>query len=115
MGIVRKSRVAVIENNPEGGPFKVARLTAKGLEVRQAYLQRLAEIEERWVTRFGAAPIACFRAFLEELAGQGPALSSPRFKGLEPYADGWRASVRKLLTLPHFPMVLHRDGYPDGS
>jgi hypothetical protein len=115
MGIVRKSRLAVIENNPEGGPYKVARLTAKGLEVRQAYRHRLAHIVERWSTRFGSGPIGRVRAFLEELAGQGTAESSPLFKGLEPYPDGWRASVRKPLTLPHFPMVLHRGGYPDGS
>ena len=37
------------------------------------------------------------------------------FGGLEPYPDNWRASVRRPATLPHFPMVLHRGGYPDGS
>ncbi len=115
MGIVRKSRVAVLEDNPGGGPYKVARLTAKGLEVRQAYHHRIAAIEERWNTRFGAAPISRLRASLEELAGQGTAESSPLFKGLEPHPDGWRASTRKPPTLPHFPMVLHRGGYPDGS
>jgi hypothetical protein len=115
MGIVRKSRVAVIDDNPDGGPFKVARLTAKGLEVRQAYLHRLAGIEEHWKTGFGSGPIGSVRTFLEELAGQGTAESSPLFQGLEPYRDGWRASVRKPSTLPHFPMVLHRGGYPDGS
>jgi hypothetical protein len=114
-GIVRKSRLAVIEDNPEGGPFKVARLTAKGLEARQAYRHRLAGIEGRWIAHFGAAPIARLRTLLEEIAGQGTAVSSPLFKGLEPYPDGWRASVRKPSTLPHFPMVLHRGGFPDGS
>ena len=113
-GIVRKSGVAVIEDNPGGGPYKVARLTAKGLEARQAYGHRLAEIEEHWITRFGSESIGPLRAFLDELAGQGTAGSSPLFKGLKPYPDGWRASVRKPLTLPHFPMVLHRGGYPDG-
>jgi hypothetical protein len=37
------------------------------------------------------------------------------FRGLGPYADGWRASVHKPDTLPHYPMVLHRGGFPDGS
>ncbi len=32
-----------------------------------------------------------------------------------PYPDGWRAKVPKPATLPHFPMVLHRGGFPDGS
>ena len=40
---------------------------------------------------------------------------SPLFRGLEPYPDGWRAKVRKPDTLPHYPMVLHRGGFPDGS
>jgi hypothetical protein len=35
-------------------------------------------------------------------------------RGLEPYRDGQRASVRKWDVLPHFPPVLHRGGYPDG-
>ena len=42
-------------------------------------------------------------------------LASPLFAGLEPYPDGWRAAVRPPATLPHYPMVLHRGGYPDGS
>ena len=45
------------------------------------------------------------------LLSQPPVL----FGGLEPYPDNWRASVRRPATLPHFPMVLHRGGYPDGS
>lgn len=27
----------------------------------------------------------------------------------------WRSWVRTAETLPHFPMILHRGGYPDGS
>jgi hypothetical protein len=52
------------------------------------------------------------RAALEPLAAGQP---SPLFGGLEPYPDNWRASIRRPGTLPHFPMVLHRGGYPDGS
>jgi hypothetical protein len=114
-GIVRKSRLVVIENNPEGGPFKVARLTAKGLEAQKAYHHRLSEIEQRWLIRFGSERVRRLQTSLEELAGQGGVESSPLFKGLEPYPDGWRASVPQPSTLPHFPMVLHRGGYPDGS
>jgi hypothetical protein len=35
--------------------------------------------------------------------------------GLEPYPDNWRTDVRPPQMLPHFPMVLHRGGFPDGS
>lgn len=45
------------------------------------------------------------------LDGQPPVL----FGGLEPYPGNWRASVRRPATLPYFPVVLHRGGYPDGS
>lgn len=40
---------------------------------------------------------------------------APLFGGLEPYPDNWRAAVRPPLILPHYPMVLHCGGYPDGS
>jgi hypothetical protein len=33
----------------------------------------------------------------------------------DPYPENWRDSVRPPITLPHYPMVLHRGGYPDGS
>jgi diadenosine tetraphosphatase ApaH/serine/threonine PP2A family protein phosphatase len=52
------------------------------------------------------------RATLEPLVGDSR--GSGLFPGLEPYPDGWRASVRKPEILPHFPTVLHRGGYPDG-
>ena len=42
-------------------------------------------------------------------------LIEQRLPGLEPYPDNWRASARRAATLPHYPMVLHRGGYPDGS
>jgi len=72
-------------------------------------------IEERWQTRFGKGTISALRRALERLVGESTAQLSPLFKGLEPYPDGWRASVRKAATLPHYPMVLHRGGFPDGS
>jgi hypothetical protein len=45
---------------------------------------------------------------------------------LRPYPDGWRAQRPYVTqttavvadpagTLPHYPMVLHRGGWPDGS
>ena len=40
---------------------------------------------------------------------------APLFGGLEPYPGNWRAAVSPAVILPHYPMVLHRGGYPDGS
>jgi hypothetical protein len=65
--------------------------------------------------RFGKDIIRTLRGLLETLVGEPTAQISPLFRGLEPYPDGWRASVRKPTALPHYPMVLHRGGFPDGS
>jgi hypothetical protein len=72
-------------------------------------------IEERWQARFGKDPIRNLRESLGRLVSSPTTQLSPLFKGLEPYPDGWRTSVRKPDTLPHYPMVLHRGGFPDGS
>ena len=76
----------------------------------------LGGTEEHWGTLFGVSVIHTLREPLERLVGDRPQLRlSPLFQGLEPYPDGWRASVRKPDTLPHCPMVLHRGRCPDGS
>jgi hypothetical protein len=69
-----------------------------------------------WRTTYGAVAVAALRAALEPLVEDGTLASSPLARGLEPYPDNWRAAVRQTpVTLPHFPVVLHRGGYPDGS
>jgi DNA-binding MarR family transcriptional regulator len=105
LGILQKSRAVVVEPDRT----KVVRLTRKGLEAQAAYHQLVGAIEQRWQARFGNNTVRKLRESLERLAG------APLFGGLEPYPDGWRASIRKPSTLPHYPMVLHRGGFPDGS
>jgi DNA-binding MarR family transcriptional regulator len=114
VGFLQKRRLAVVEQDQAGSRAKVVRLTPQGREALDAYRQLLGMIEERWQSRFGKDTIRALRERLERLAGE-PAEISPLFQGLEPHPDGWRASVRKPDTLPHFPMVLHRGGFPDGS
>jgi DNA-binding MarR family transcriptional regulator len=109
MGFLGKKRLAVVEPDPQGSRAKIARLTATGAEGQEGYLRRLATIEERWRARFGNAAIGALHEALEPFSGE------PLWGGLEPYPDGWRASVRKPSVLPYYPMVLHRGGYPDGS
>jgi hypothetical protein len=48
------------------------------------------------------------------LAGSG-ADRPPLWRGLESYPDGWRAAVQRPLTLPHFPVISARGGFPDGN
>jgi len=112
---LQKRRLAVFETDPAGSRGKVARLTPKGREAQDAYRRLTLIIEERWQARFGKDTIRALREPLERLVGEATAQRSPLFGGLQPYPDGWRASVRKPDTLPHYPMVLHRGGFPDGS
>jgi len=109
LGVLQKKGAVVI------GQDRTARLTAKGREMQDGYRRLLGMIEERWRARFGEETIRAVRESLEPLAGEPTAGRSPLFRGLDPYPDGWRASVRKPQTLPHYPMVLHRGGFPDGS
>ena len=106
MGILQKRGIAVVEPDPSGSRAKIARLTPKGRKAQEAYQRLLGVIEERWQGRFGKENIRTLRGLLEHLAGE------PR---PEPYPGNWRASVPKPGTLPHYPMVLHRGGFPDGS
>lgn len=115
MGVLQKTGVAVVEPDQAGGRGKVARLTPEGREAQDAYRRLLGILEERWQARFGKDAVQTLRKSLERLAGEPTAQPSPLFRGLEPYPEGWRASVRKPNTLPHYPMVLHRGGFPDGS
>ena len=113
-GFTRSRGLVVIEAGPAGSKWKMARLTPSGAAARQRYPDLTSEIEDGWRGLFGADLIGGLRAALERLAGPGGP-GSPLFAGLEPDPAGWRAAVRKPQTLPHYPMVLHRGGYPDGS
>jgi len=112
MGVLRKSGAAAEGPDPAGGRFKVTRLTARGVVLRDKYPALAADIERDWRGRFGEATVTALRQALEPLAAGDPPLL---FSGLEPYPDNWRARVPAPATLPHYPMTLHRGGFPDGS
>jgi hypothetical protein len=112
MGVLRKFGVVTEGQDPAGSRFKVTRLTARGVVLRDEYPALTADIERDWRTRFGDARVTALRQVLEPLvAGAPPAL----YAGLTPYPDNWRARIKRPATLPHYPMTLHRGGYPDGS
>jgi DNA-binding MarR family transcriptional regulator len=115
LGFLQKRHAVVVEPDQAGSRVKVARLTPKGREAQTAYHQLLGSIEKRWEAHFGKDAIRSLWTSLERLAGDSTAQASPLFRGLEPYPDGWRASIPKPSVLPHYPMVLHRGGFPDGS
>ena len=110
-GISVRGGYATEEPDPAASRGQVLHLTAAGLQAQQRYLQRIADLEAGWHERFGGR-VQALRDALEPLALGSP---PPLFAALEPYPDNWRAQVRPPALLPHFPMVLHRGGYPDGS
>ena len=115
MGILMRAHLAAEEPAPAASRGKIARLTPRGLQAQRLYHEFVGTIEQRWRGRFAGGATDAVRASLEALAtapGGGP---PPLFAGLEPHPDNWRAAVRRPAILPHYPMVLHRGGYPDGS
>jgi hypothetical protein len=115
LGILVRGHLAVQEPQPGASRGKIARLTALGADAQRGYRDWLATAERRWPDRFGASTLSTLREALEALATAPDSQPPPLFAGLEPYPDNWRAAVRRPVILPHYPMVLHRGGYPDGS
>jgi methyltransferase (TIGR00027 family) len=116
MRVLATRRLAVTDQDADGGRWKVARLTAKGIAAQRAYHEHLAGCEQRWQDRLDGPALGDIRDVLTALAVPGePGAEPPLFAALAPYPDGWRALARPPATLPEYPMVLHRGGYPDGS
>ena len=114
-GFLARRDCAVIEPDPAATRGKVVRLTDKGVQARAKYERLLAATEEEWRTTYGAPALDALRAGLEPFVGDGTLHGSPLAAGLQSEPGNWRASVKAPETLPHYPMVLHRGGFPDGS
>jgi hypothetical protein len=104
VALLAKRRQAVIEPAPDRG--RQVRLTPTGQAAHDATLSLLANAERR-------AGVAELGAELTEVLM--PMSGEALWEGLQPYPDGWRSEVRKPSTLPHYPMLLHRGAFPDGS
>jgi methyltransferase (TIGR00027 family) len=115
LGVLTRTGLAAVEPDPAARRGQVARLTSAGQRAQRQYHQLTRAIEQRWRERFGDGAVTALRAALEPLATAPDGGYPPLFGGLKPYPDNWRATVPPLVTLPHYPMVLHRGGYPDGS
>ncbi len=104
---------------------RAAWLTERGRHAQAGYLRLASTLAERWQARFGAAPVTALgeslRALFVEHEGQSAVAAA-----LAPYPEGWRANppylarTRAMISdpaaaLPHYPMVSHRGGFPDGS
>lgn len=105
---------------------KQVRLTPKGRAAQESSGRLQHEVENRWEARFDAEDVRRLRAALRGLLDQSDGEHSRLSLGLQPYPGGWRGSKRyrehteamiadPSVALPHYPMVLHRGGWPDGS
>jgi DNA-binding MarR family transcriptional regulator len=115
VGRLEERAFAVIQPEAPRSRVKTLRLTSKGRVAQDKYHQSVKTIEQRWQKTFGQETVSDLRRFLERLVGEPTAQMSPLFGGLEPYPDGWRATIPKRERLPDYPMVLHRGGFPDGT
>ena len=112
VGWLRSAGLVTEGPDPAGGRRRITKLTPRGVRARDRYPALAADIERDWRARFGGATVSALRESVAPLlAGDPPPLAG----GLAPYPDNWRARRPSPATLPHYPMTLHRGGYPDGS
>lgn len=113
LGFLEKSGFAEVEGKSRA---KAVVLTARGVIAAAEYEQRTQAVEEHWKQRFGAEAMERLRAaaglFMESADAAGRCLLR---EGMKPTAENWRSESAAPEVLPHFPMVLHRGGFPDGS
>jgi hypothetical protein len=119
--LLDRLEMLTVEADPAARGKRVA-LTGRGAAAQERHRDLVAGVEDRWRERFGPAPVQRLIEALTAVREQGSALVA----GLTPPAAGWRANppyaalTKALLAdpaagLPHYPMVSHRGGYPDGS
>jgi DNA-binding MarR family transcriptional regulator len=114
LGDLVRRGLATVERTPEA-TFKAVRLTPEGADARDTYKKQLRMVESSWKRRFGPDTVNELRDVLEAMVGHQDSADSPMRQAIRPYPEGWRAKVKVADTLPHYPMVLHRGGYPDGA
>jgi DNA-binding MarR family transcriptional regulator len=115
--LLERRELLVLEPDP-GGRGKRVVLTGRGAAAQRHHHELIERVDGTWRERFGPDAVAALTAIRD----QTEALAA----GLTPPPEGWRAhppyaSLTKALladpaaSLPHYPMVSHRGGYPDGS
>ena len=126
-GWLERHGYVVNEPDPGAGRGPPVRLTPRGEQAPEDYPRRAGRIGDGWRARSGDGVIDVLTAALRALYAQPDGQRQPLIgAGLVPYPDGWRAHppyqrlTEALIAdpagaLPHYPMVTHRGGYPDGS
>ena len=125
-GYLIRNGYAVVQPDPASKGAKSVSLTSSGVAALEKYDELMNSIETRWMERFGRVQINELNNSLSALYRNSDSGKPLLSEGLQPYPDGWRARKPYVTqtnavirdpaaALPHFPMVLHRGGYPDGS
>ena len=125
LGLLERHGYAATGPDPGARRGQAAWLTERGRDARARYLRLASTLQERWQARFGAAPVTALSESLGALFVVHEGQSAAR-AALAPYPEGWRANppylarTRQMISdpaaaLPHYPMVSHRGGFPDGS
>ena len=126
-GWLERRGYAVNEPDPAGGRLRHVRLTPRGEQARGDYHRLADRIGDGWRAPSADGVVNGLTRALRALYAQPDGQEQPLIgAGLVPYPDGWRAHppYQRLTeamiadpagALPHYPMVTHRGGYPDGS
>jgi hypothetical protein len=116
-------RIEMLVQEPDpSGRGKRAVLTERGAGAQERYRRIVTAVEDGWRERFGKDVVDRLAEAAAAVRDQRDALA----EGLTPEPSGWRANppytlfTKALLAdpaagLPHYPIVSHRGGYPDGS
>jgi DNA-binding MarR family transcriptional regulator len=115
--LLERRELLVLEPDPVGRGKRVV-LTERGAAAQRRHHELIERVDDTWRERFGPDAGAALTAIRDQTAAL--------VAGLTPPPAGWRAnppyaSLTKALladpaaSLPHYPMVSHRGGYPDGS
>jgi hypothetical protein len=90
-------------------------LTDAGRSAKTDYETLARTIEQSWVKQFGGDVTRRLRSALEQVVVDATLDRSPLAQLVKAPDGCWRSWVKTAETLPQFPMILHRGGYPDGS
>ncbi len=90
-------------------------LTDAGRSAKTDYDTLARAVEQSWATQFGGDVTGRLRSALEQVVVDARLDRSPLTQLVKAPEGCWRSWVKAVDTLPHFPMILHRGGYPDGS
>jgi hypothetical protein len=98
-----------------GEATRSLQLTETGIAARDRWRSCVARTEAHWRDRHGDLAIDALRGALGTLVEPIDEPGAPIRAGLATPPGSWRSAEPPSRVLPHFPMVLHRGGWPDGA